>query len=180
MSLKELKRLSAEIKNSKDFLPENITADTSALSADDKAKTTDAKPWYQNVSSLPTIFQWIQRGPIISLVLGLLATAAIIFCSTSRRNGVRRAGVTVLSSSIALALSSVIVLFMSRYMKAPIADEGAALYQPMLDLLRLASDAVSRWQFITCLVLAVVSGGVLIGLKLTAPPATKTPSTTKQ
>lgn len=175
VSSTELQRLRTEIINSDEFLPKNIDANTYALSAEETVKNVSQQPWYETVSGLPTLFQWISRGPVIALLLGLIATVLIVFCSTSRRNGLRRVGVTILSSSLALALSSIVVLFLARYTTLPGADEGAALYQPMLDLFKLASGAVSQWQLITCLVLAAIGGGIVLGLRFTRPPASATP-----
>jgi DNA-binding protein Fis len=164
----ELDRLRKEIATNPDFLPQNITAETYNL--DQSAQSTAVNvgtPWYENVSYLPTLFQWTVRGPVIFLMFGVLSAASIVLLSTSRRAGVRRTATTVLSSSLALALSSVALLFTVRYIKGPSQGQSSALMDPILEVFRLASTALGQWQLITCLVLALISGGILIGLRFT-------------
>lgn len=176
VSKAELARLRKEIITSQDFLPQDITADTYTLDPAAQSKPVNTNvAWYENVQSLPVIFQWTQRGPLIFLVLGLVSVAGVIFLSRTRRTGMKRAATTVLSSSAALALSSIALLFTVRYIKTPGPDQDSALYEPMLALFKLASTAVSRWQLITCVVLAVLSGAALLALRFTdqTPPAVK-------
>jgi len=170
VSNQELQRLKKEIVNNKDFLPQDITADTYALSetaSSAAGQQPPAQPWYQSVSALPTVFQWMARGSIIFLVLGLLSVAGVVFCSTSRRNGVRRVGVTMLTSGLALALASAAALMMGGFIRTPVADKNSPLYEPVLALFKLATEAVSRWQLITSLVIAAIGGGIVLGLRLT-------------
>lgn len=169
----ELKRLRKEIENNKDFLPQDVSADTTNLGeatvSQEGSQLPKMQPWYQSVAHWPGIFQWIQRGPVIALILGLLSLAGVIFLSVSRRQGIRRAAVAMLSSSVALALSSVMLLFATRFIKTPLASEESHLYDPLLAVVKLATNAVNRWQLISCLVITAASLITLIVLRLTRP-----------
>lgn len=178
----ELQRIRREIVASKDFLPQDITADTYALSDDSVVAVDSSRPnqtWYQSVSALPTIFQWMARGPVIFLLLGLLSIGGIIWASTERRKGVRRVGMTFITSGLALALASLAALVMGGFIRTPITDKTSALYEPVVSMFKLASQAVSRWQLIVCLTIAVVGGVILIALRITKPSMANTKTSLK-
>lgn len=172
ISQTELKKLRREIEKNKDFLPQDITADTTNFgeaTTGEGSTAPEIQPWYQSVAHWPGVFQWMQRGPLIALGVGLLSVTGIIFLSSTRRQGLRRTAITLLGSSVALALSSILLMFATRFIKTPVTDQDSHLYDPLLSVVRLATNAVNHWQLITCLVIAVIGLVTLIVLRLTRP-----------
>lgn len=158
----ELARLRNEIVADNEFLPKDTTIDSLLTDVQPQAETP--KLWYEQVSYLPTVFQWSQFGPLLFLVIGLVSIALIVLSSTSRQNGGRRAATTVLIASLTLALSTGVIIFIASTMRQTNTD-SVALHQPVFELFRLATTAVGRWQLVTCLILALISGGALLGLR---------------
>lgn len=90
-------RLTAEIGNSNFLTEPVITPET--LGRD---KNSSSKPYYQQLSDAPKIYQLSQKLPIILAVLALLMALLIILVSPVRRKGWRRVAVVLLVSGLLL------------------------------------------------------------------------------
>jgi len=60
------------------------------------------KPYYEKLSKLPKAYQALQDLPWILSVIAILSIVGIVFCSRSKRIGLRRVGITFLISGILL------------------------------------------------------------------------------
>lgn len=58
----------------------------------------------EQVKKVPTRYQKAKKSPIILVILTVLVILAIIFLSSSRRRGLRRVGITLLSAGVVLLL----------------------------------------------------------------------------
>lgn len=166
---KELARLKKEIVASKDFLPADITAATTNISQDSQA--AESTPWYQGAAQFPRIFQLTMIAPYVFSVLAVILAVVIVFASQTKRRGAKTIAITTLTSSAALALSAGILLFIVDRFSIPVSSSNADLQEPLIVLFKSMSNAVSRWQLITSLVLVVLSGLGLLALRLTRPGA---------
>ncbi len=167
---KELARLKKEIIASKDFLPADITAATTNISQG--SQPAESAPWYQGVAHFPRLFQLTMVAPYVFSVLAVVMAVVIVFASQTKRRGAKTIAVTTLTSSAALALSAGILLFFVDRFSIPVSSSNAELQEPLIVLFKSMSNAVSRWQLITSLVLVVLSGLGLLALRLTRPGAT--------
>lgn len=90
-----------EVKNSlssgEGFLEDPvITADTL------KESGSDQSLFDNQLKDAPDIYQKAKMAPLILAILSLLAIAGIVFLSSSRRAGLRRAGISLLTVGVAL------------------------------------------------------------------------------
>jgi hypothetical protein len=62
------------------------------------------QPYYTKLSQLPQAYQLGQKLPIIAAVLALLSTLGIILLALTRRKGIRRVGIVLLTAGLLLVI----------------------------------------------------------------------------
>lgn len=103
----ELQKLVKDIKTSKDFLPNTvITSANLKTGSDDK---TTSRPLFDSLKNLPTAYRLAHAGPYIFGLLSLAAAALLVFASKSRRRGLRRVAVPLVSSGAFLVISVLVI-----------------------------------------------------------------------
>lgn len=88
-------KVAADVKNN--ILTGEGFLDKSVLNANDiKSSGSDTSIFESDLKELPNAYRKFKTAPIILSILSLVAIAAIVFGSSSKRRGLRRAGITLL------------------------------------------------------------------------------------
>jgi cation transport regulator ChaB len=93
-----------QLANSDDFL-DNPQLTAQSIGSQDSG---GSQPYYTQLSSLPKVYQFSQKLPIIAAVLALLGILGIVFIHPDRRRGLKRVGIVALTAGILLALEKLI------------------------------------------------------------------------
>jgi hypothetical protein len=100
-------QVTQQLANSSDFLSTPvITASTINLNG-----SKNGTVYYTRFSRAPTIYQAIQKLPLILGIASAVLLLAVIYCSRSRRRGIRRAGFVLLLAGILLIADKLVADF---------------------------------------------------------------------
>lgn len=174
----QIQKMVDELTVSNDFLGQNhITADTKSLN-NSVDQTTSAMPqiaWYQQLSKLPALYSWAQKGPWLLGLLAVLLAMIIVFASRTKRQGGHNVAWTVFSAGILLTLGAGLVMYLANKISFANMAETAALHQPLIDLIKLITRNVSQPLLVSGIVLLIGSVISLITLHRTKPKPTAQP-----
>jgi hypothetical protein len=177
-----IQKLTNDITNNKDFLPNNqITADSVDLGKDDSMATLNElsqpkQPWYQQANQLPSFFKSVKRLPFLIGGFALLMGVMVIFSASSKRKGLRTLAFALLGSSIFLGIGALTFWAASTSIKGPDLLKSTSstpatqvLQGSIANFIKDVIAGISRVQAYGAIGLALISGGVLITLHLTKP-----------
>lgn len=108
------------IMNDKNFLPDTT------ISSADLPKNSDGKAFTDAYKDAPQNFQWFKRLPWILLGLALLACAAILALSKTKRDGTKKIGLSLIGSGVALAVAPILANYILPKLTKPLGNQGTA------------------------------------------------------
>ncbi len=160
---KDAKKAEKELASSKNIFgdPPVLTADSLSLEGGDGKK----QPYYERLSFLPSLYGFLKFAPFLFGILSAGAILVLVFMSSERRQGIRRATVALLVSAGLLLASAWIIKATISSSKLKLADAGSSTAAFMQKtVLSIGSDIGSQLIKIDLyfgVAFALVGGGLL-------------------
>lgn len=174
----ERAKLVKEVANTNDTL-----ADSSLTAADLKDKESGQTP-FQNLSFLPTLFQWSKAWPIILGVLGLATAAGVIFWSEDRNKAVKRLSIKLIVTGVVLLVGIWLTSFVLSRANLGRGVEATQMNDALLTIVKTLSSAFNRILLIFAIIYAAAGVGGLVWVRVktpkVAPVSSSPPKATKK
>jgi hypothetical protein len=162
------KQYQKEIAASDAFLEE------SALTAED-VENDQGQNVFEQAERVPQAFQLGQKLPWIFGILAVLSGIGLVFLNTTKAQGLKSAGLTLLIASALLFVSLFVVSFLLNQAKPDIGAE-TVVQDAVLAVLKTLSSALNRVLLIFAITYAVLGSGSLIGSRFLKKAQTSTNS----
>jgi hypothetical protein len=159
-------QLSQQVAASSGFLNSPVIT---ASSISTKGLNT-SKPYYQKLTKLPKAYQLIQKLPWILSIVGILSVIGIVFCSRSKRSGIRKVSIVLFISGIILVIDKLITdALFSKFKSSAFNGVNNSQIQQSLTSFAHYVEAelvkIDLWFGIAYLALAIILFGLLIATR---------------
>ena len=157
---------SQQIKGNSGFLNNTIITPTSVHKngIDTQAGT---QPYYQDLSYVPTAYQWGKKLPWLALVLSILSVIGILLLTDRKRRALKQLAVTSLIAGIILLLGKFLadILFNWVEKKSFNQSENGELQQALVRFLHMAEQALVRVDLWFGVAFVLIAAAIFITLR---------------